>query len=349
MMDSLYVLEQGAFLKREGAALKVVKGSEVIDEIPAEGLKRLLLVGWVSLTGGVMDFLIRNRVETVFVTPTGRFRARLALDEHAHVARRRAQYMKLSDPSFAKEAAGRIVEGKLRNMGDLMLLRARRYGDPGLREACARVRGFLGLLRGARDVEAVRGIEGAASRAYFEVFGRFLRNDEFRFQGRNKRPPLDPVNALLSFVYTLLTNEVLSAIQACGLDPYLGALHEVAYGRPSLACDLVEEYRAFLGDRLVLGVLNRKAVSPDDFVFRKAAPKSFVDKEDMERKRPVEMKPATRKTLVAAYETMMGRSAMHPGAGKRLTYRNIILQQVRDFGRYLEDPAQVYSPFHWEN
>ncbi len=347
-MDSLYVLEQGTFLRREGAVFKVVKGKEVIDEFPAAGLKRLLLVGWVSLTGGVMDFLIKNRVETVFVTPTGRYRARLAVDEHAHVTRRKQQYSRLSDPSFALGAARRIVDGKLRNMAALLLLRARHYDDSVLRGAGARIGGFRGLLRSAKDLEVVRGIEGGGTRVYFGAFPRLLRNDAFSFSGRNKRPPRDPVNALLSFVYTLLTNEVMSAIQACGLDPYLGSLHDIAYGRPSLACDLVEEYRAFLGDRLVLAVLNRKAVSPDDFVYRSTEKKTYADEEDMAKSRPVEMKPTTRKTLVAAYEAMMARSAAHPGVGKRLTYRNLILQQVREFERYLADPEQSYEPYKWE-
>jgi len=151
----------------------------------------------------------------------------------AHVARRKAQYLRLSDPSFALETARRIVDGKLRNMADLLLLRAR-------------------------------------------------------------------------------------------------------------------QYRAFLGDRMVLAVLNRKAVAPEDFVYRKGGDRTYADEQEMAQKRPVEMKPATRKTLVAAYEAMMARSAAHPQAGKRLTYRNLILQQVREFERYLSDPGQAYEPFRWE-
>ena len=124
-------------------------------------------------------------------------------------------------------------------------------------------------------------MEGAGTRTYYAEFGRLIRNPSFSFNGRNRRPPRDPVNALLSFVYTLLTNDVQSAIKARGLDPYLGTLHEISYGRPSLACDLVEEYRCPLGDRMVLGLINRKMIRPDDFVYKNQPPDNFIDEREM--------------------------------------------------------------------
>jgi len=347
-MESVYVLEPGAYLRREGMTLKVVKAGKMIDQIPAEGLRRLMLVGYVSLSGGVLDFLIQNRTETVFITPTGRFRARLAIDEHRHVALRMAQYLRLSDAAFALKTAKAIVRGKIENMIRMALLRARQYGDPDLKLTAVKLRATVFHLETVADLDALRGVEGSAARIYFETFGRMIRNDAFVFNGRNKRPPLDPVNALLSFVYTLLTNEVLSAIKACGLDPYLGSLHAISYGRPSLACDLVEEYRSFLGDRLVLGLVNRKAVRPEDFVFRKAPPKTFVDEQDMKAKRPVEMKPAVNRALIGAYEEMMKREIAYPALEKKLTYRWLIMQQVRQFGDCLEDPEKPYAPFLWD-
>ncbi len=190
-------------------------------------------------------------------------------------------------------------------------------------------------------------MEGAATRIYYGVFKHLIRNESFTFKGRNKRPPLDTVNAMLSFVYTLLTNEVLSAIKAYGLDPYLGSLHEVSYGRPSLACDLVEEYRCFLGDRLVLGLINRKVVKPDDFIYRKQSPEEFTDEGEMKSKRPVEMKPAINRALVSAYEQMMGRRILYEPLGKEIEYRWLIMNQIRQFGRYLEKPEKSYQPFVW--
>lgn len=175
-----------------------------------------------------------------------------------------------------------------------------------------------------------------------------IRNERFTFNGRNRRPPLDPVNALLSFVYTLLTNEVTSAINACGLDPYMGALHEISYGRPSLACDLVEEYRTFLGDRLVLGLINRKVMTPDDFIYRKSSQKTYADEEEMKVRRPVEMRPPVRRAFLSAYEQMMERTVGRGREPGRTTYRRLILSQVRAFGDYLQEPEKVYSPFVWD-
>jgi CRISPR-associated protein Cas1 len=347
-METVYVMEPGCYLRREGSALKVVQQGRVIDQIPAEGLKRLILVGYVSLTGAVLDFLIRRKVETVFMTPTGRFRARLGIDEHRHVALRRAQYQQLNDAGVAARTARAIVVGKVRNMIRLLLLRGRQYDDQTLRAAAAGLKAIIGRLGSTVELERIRGLEGAASRIYFHAFGRLIRNERFTFNGRNRRPPLDPVNALLSFVYTLLTNEVTSAINACGLDPYMGALHEISYGRPSLACDLVEEYRTFLGDRLVLGLINRKALAPEDFIYRSADQKAYTDEKEMKTRRPVEMRPPIRRTFLAAYEQMMRKTIGMAAAHGATTYRWLILSQVRSFGDSLQHPEKSYAPFVWD-
>ena len=346
-MEAVYIMEAGCYIRREGNSLCVVKDGRTIEQIPAEDLNRLILVGRMNLTGAVLDFLIRRRVETVFMTPTGRFRARLGIDEHKHVSLRKAQYLQLSAPDFAVRTARCIVAGKLDNMARFLRLRGRHYDDEALRAAAAGLKVTAARLANVADLDRIRGLEGAATRLYFQIFGRLIRNDGFTFNGRNRRPPLDPVNALLSFVYTLLTNEVLSAIKARGLDPYMGALHEISYGRPSLACDLVEEYRAFLGDRLVLSLINRQAIGPDDFIYRNPPPAEFSDEEEMRRKRPVEMKPHVGRTFIAAYEEMMKRTVQWGPARKNLTYRWVIMSQVQAFADYLMEPERGYVPFHW--
>ena len=335
-METLYVVEQGAYLKKEGNALKIVKQGTVLETIPAQDLEKLLLSGYVSLTGSVMNFLIKNRVETVFLTPTGRFRARLMIDEHKHVALRKAQYLMLDNDQFCLDTMKIIVRGKLENMVLFLVRRAKDYKDDSIRMAAASVNALCKSLGAGLSKDSIRGIEGAGTRIYFSMFNRLIRNDAFEFKGRNRRPPKDPVNALLSFVYTLLTNEVLSAIKVCGLDPYMGSLHEISYGRPSLACDLVEEYRCDLGDRLVLNLINKKMVKPDDFVYKKGNQLTFIDEKEMKDSRPVEMKPYLLKAFISSYEGMMG------GAG---SYRTLIRDQVRGFADYLKVPADnKYRP-----
>ncbi|EMS78523.1 CRISPR-associated endonuclease Cas1 [Desulfotignum phosphitoxidans] len=334
-MENLYVVEQGSFLAKSGDTLKIVKQGTVLDTVPAKDLTKLILTGHVSLTGPVMDYLIRHRVETVFLTPTGRFRARLMIDEHRHVALRKAQYERLSDPNDSLNVMKIIVQGKLENMAAFLLRRGRDYNEPKLKAGAAALTSLTSSLKAAREKSIVRGIEGAGSRIYFSVFPLLIRNDVFFFNGRNRRPPKDPVNALLSFVYTLLTNEVISAIKTCGLDPYLGALHEISYGRPSLACDLVEEYRAPVADRFVLQLLNRKMIKPEDFVYRKPGQKVYTDEKEMASNRPVEMKPRLYKTFLAAYEQIMQGPAGH---------RNTIQAQVRTFADFLLGKKISYRP-----
>jgi CRISPR-associated protein Cas1 len=346
-MERFYVLEPNTQLHKSGNHLVVMRGREKVAEIPIEGLEQLTLLGYTSLTGAVLDALIRNRIETVLVTPRGRYRARLLVDEHKHVQRRQAQYLRLSDPTVALASARSIVRGKLRNGARFLAMRGADYDDAELRTAAARMKGLVPLMETSPDIETVRGMEGQGANLYFRAFPRLIRAEGFRFTGRNRRPPLDPINALLSFVYTLLTLEVLTAVKIVGMDPYLGTLHEVDYGRPSLACDLVEEWRTFLGDRLVLSLVNRRIIHPEDFIIRKVDNPDGVDEEDLRSKRPVEMKPGTSRAFIQAYEKWMAGQAPLPGNGKKTDYRGLIRHQVRQFLNYLKGDVDHYEPYRW--
>jgi len=346
-MERTYILEQGTLLRKAGHHLAVTRGRETIAEIPLEGLDQLTLVGFTSLTGAVLDVLIRNRVETVLLSPHGRFRARLMVDEHKHVQRRQGQYVQLGDPAFAVKTAKAIVRGKLRNAARFLALRGNRHGLAEVNRIASQIKGLAQIIERQDDLEIIRGLEGRGSSLYFEAFPRIIRTPGFEFQGRNRRPPLDPVNALLSFVYTLLTQEVLTAIKVVGLDPYLGCLHTVEYGRPSLACDLVEEWRAFLGDRLVLALINRRVISPEDFVYRPTGCTDGVDEEDLKQRRPVEMKPKIGRAFIEAYERWMGNRITIPGAKEKTDYRGLVRRQVRQFCHYLTGDQDSYEPFVW--
>lgn len=346
MSETVYVLESGSWLKKDGGSLLVVKGDSVIDRIPGSGLKRLILMGRVSMTSGVMDFLVENRVETVFASSSGRFRARMGIDADSHVELRRSQYFRLSEPLFAAATARNIVAGKITSMARLCARRARDYGSEELSSFALRLKASL-PSQNEVSIEKIRGFEGLASRIYFSAFSRLLRNEDFTFNGRNRRPPLDPVNAMLSYVYTVLTVDVLSAIQTVGLDPYLGTLHEIAYGRPSLACDLVEEFRAAVADRLVLGLLNRRVVRQDDFIRRNPVQKAYANEDDMAKNRPVEMKPSARSRLVEAYEELMNSYITDAGEQTRIKARTVISRQARRFAESLKTGAEPYQPFIW--
>jgi CRISP-associated protein Cas1 len=346
-MERFYVLQPDTSLRKSGDHLVLMKGNEKVAEVPLEGLHQLVLMGYGSLTGAVLDALIRHRVETVLLTPRGRFRARLMVDEHKHVQRRRSQYLRLSDPATCLATAKAIVRGKLRNGARFLSLRGAQYEDQELLQASARIKALIHLLEGVSNLDVLRGLEGRGAALYFKVFPKLIRMEGFKFAGRNRYPPLDPVNALLSFVYTLLTLEVLTAVKVVGLDPYLGTLHDIEYGRPSLACDLVEEWRSFMGDRLVLSLINRHIVGPEDFVYRTPADTDGVDDEDVRRKRPVEMKPKICQAFIQAYETWMATVVRVAQTKARTDYRGVILHQVREFSRYLLGERDGYEPFLW--
>jgi CRISPR-associated protein Cas1 len=335
-MDSLYIIEPGSSIRKVGNSLKIMRDKTVLDTIPASGLQQLTLAGRTSLSGQVLDFLIKNSIDTVFLTPNGRFRARLLLDESGHVERRQQQYLRLSDRKFKLDLACRIVRGKLENQARLLLKRAGSYDISQLRDVGVQMKALQKKLDSAADVEQVRGVEGYGGRLFFSVFNLLLRQDGFSFHGRNRRPPRDPVNALLSFVYTLFTNEILNGIRRVGLDPYLGALHEIAPGRPSLACDLVEEWR-FFADRLVLTLINRSVVKPNDFVYAEPA----TENGDL----PVRMKPAVSRALIGAYYRQLDQKMYYPFTEEHTSLRWIMHGQCRRLLESLHPDGAPYIPF----
>lgn len=335
-MQTLYVLESGTFLRKEGETLVVCKGKQRIETIPATGLKQLTLAGRASISGAVLDFLINRGIDTVFMTMDGRFRARLLLDDSSHTALRQQQYVRLNDSAYKQEMAAIIVQAKLENQSRLLLRRASQYDQPELRVVGAQIKALGQRCNATADLDTLRGIEGYGSRLYFGAFGLLLRNEAFHFHGRNRRPPRDPINALLSFVYTLFTNEVLNGIKSAGLDPYCGALHEIAAGRPSLACDLVEEWRP-VAERLVLGLVNRRAIQPEDFIIRNEQERS----EDL---LPVVMKPAAARALIAAYQRQLEEQLLYPPTGLKTMLRWIIHSQCRHCAECLRAGSR-YSPF----
>jgi CRISPR-associated protein Cas1 len=332
----LYILESGTRLSKDGDTIRIIRHGHVVETIPATGLTQLTLAGRASISGAVLDFLISNRIDTVFMTMDGRFRARLLLDESGHVALRQQQYLKLNEQRYILQTAVAIVSRKLENQGRLLLRRAGQLQIPELKATGVQIKALQKRLQRADNLDEVRGVEGYGSRLFYGVFGLLIRNDRFSFTGRNRRPPKDPINGMLSFIYTLFTNEVVNGLKSCGLDPYLGSLHELAPGRPSLACDLVEEWRVF-AERLVLSLINRKMVAPEDFVFRSnhASSSDFL---------PVEMKPAMIRALIAAYHQQLAARLYYPPTGQQTSVRWIIHSQCRRFAETVQE-GTVYQPF----
>lgn len=322
-MKTVYIVEPGAVIRREGERLRVFAAKEARGDVLLHDLGQLVVVGNIVLTPSAMQALLERGVDTVLLGHAGQYRGRITSGASSNVRLRLAQYEKLTDDATAIAVATRFVQGKLANQRALLLRALRRHGpEPRLKAGVVALAASSLRVETAVSLDAVRGCEGSGSAAYFRAFPALLRSDDFRFDGRNRRPPLDPVNAMLSLGYTLLANAVEAAVQIVGLDAHVGALHEPLAGRPSLVCDLMEELRAPVVDALVLAAIHHRVVGPDAF-------------EDVGDGQPVLFRRDGLRAFVAMFERRLERTSTYADAsGERsLPWKQIIEAQARRFAR----------------
>lgn len=355
-MATVYITEPGVQVHQRGERLLVMRQEEILQDIPLIKVDRLVLVGrGVGLTTPAMYALARRGVDVLYLNSRGGYVSRLVGREHRHSRLRHAQALKCEDAAFALSAARRVVEGKVHNQRTLAL---RNLGGAGWAAApLAQMEILLRQARAARGLDELRGHEGAAARAYFALLRGMLQppasGGDWGFRQRAYYPPPDPVNALLSFGYTLLLNEVIAACQVAGLDPDFGFFHTIDYNKPSLALDLEEEFRPVLVDFLVLAALNRRILQPQDFeagASRQAAPEDDEDDGSPpaaqgQTARPVYLKDAARKRFIALYEARLEEAVHYPPGGEQTSYRRIIGLQAYQMGRLILGEIPQYTPF----
>ena len=348
-MTTIYVKEQGAKIGRKGERLVISKDQEVIKEYPLVNVQQLNLFGNVQLTTQAVATLLERDIDVTFLSIHGKFRGRLTGNGSPHVRLRQQQYQRLRDPKLTLGLAKAFVDGKIHNQRVVLQRQTRRLASPPQAERGRAVvpadpalfkRSLNGMMKmqraaqKARDVDALRGYEGQAAANYFQAV-RTLLEDEWRFQKRDYYPPPDPFNALLSFAYSLLLKDVNGAVNSVGLDPYLGSFHEVAYGRPSLALDLMEEWRPYVADALVLELINRGSLQPRDFHWTGRP------------KRPVELGEEGVAVVLNAYGRRLETLIFHPGAGPaggQTTLRQAIELQARQFAQVILGRRESYDP-----
>jgi len=339
------ITEVGASLHLAGETLQLRKAGKPLRHFKLAELEQLLLFGSVELTHAAMTELLARGVDVVFLTKGGSYRGRLISRASRHVDLRVRQYRLLSEEGFAFSIARKIVEGKIRNQRHTLIRVQASLGDEELAEILARLR-FLAESAGtAEHREMLLGIEGAAAAAYFRGFAKAIRNPLFSFPGRNRRPPRDPINACLSFGYTLLTTLAEGEVAACGLDPLLGAYHQPEYGRPSLALDVVEEFRALIVDAVTLRLVNRRQLVPADF----GTPSEALG-EDQLTVEPGEMREAVylldtgRKIFIREFLRRLREEVYDPRDGITTDYRGLIRGQVYRIARVLRGEGE-YEPY----
>ncbi|MDO9559979.1 MAG: CRISPR-associated endonuclease Cas1 [Syntrophales bacterium] len=260
----VYIKTQGARIIKEGRHLLVKKGDAVYHTLFTYKLKQIVLFGNVEVTHRALAQIMRHEIDTVFLSFDGRYLGRIASAESRNVFLHKRQYRLLDDPDFTLRLAKAIVAGKLANMATL-LMRIKRSREESLAGPRAHdIQNLIRLLEKADNVDSVRGYEGRGSALYFAAFpGGFI--DHWGFTRRIRRPPTDPVNSILSLLYTFLMNRVYAAVRMAGLDPYPGFLHTIDYGRYSLVLDLMEEFRTIIADTLTLSLFNLKILKSNDF------------------------------------------------------------------------------------
>lgn len=339
LLNTLFVTTQGAYLAKEGDTILVRVDQDVVLRVPIHTLSGVVCFGRVSSSPPVMGLCAERGVGLAFFTESGRFLARVQGPVSGNVLLRREQYRRAEDQAKAADIARSIVIAKVAN-SRTVLLRAMREkpasdGRAALEAAAKRLGRLTEDLQRTMPLDSVRGHEGDAARVYFNVFDHLVTEykNSFFFHERSRRPPLDNMNALLSFLYTLLTHDVVGALEGVGLDPAVGYLHRDRPGRPSLALDLVEELRPVIADRLGLSLINRRQIDARGFQTTESG--------------AVTMNSTTRKEVLVAYQKRKQEQILHPFVKERVAFGVIPHVQAMLLARHLRGDLEAYPSFLW--
>lgn len=334
LLNTLYVTTPEAYLSKDGLNAVVSVKQEEIFRIPIHNIEQIVTFGYMGASPGLMKLCADNSVSLTFLTPQGRYISRSQGPTNGNVLLRKAQYRYSDDPQYSLHLSKLFIGGKIQNYRNIL----RRFiRDNGLNEDVEKAANNLlrckNQVLNADSIESVRGIEGEAATHYFAVFPNLILNqkENFIFQGRNRRPPKDAVNAMLSFAYSLVCNDMISALETVGLDPYVGFLHTLRPGRASLALDVMEELRAYLGDRLVLSLINRKQISINDFV--KQGDEGIV------------MTDNGRKTIITAWQNRKREQITHPYLNEKVSIGLLPYIQATLLARYIRNDIDDYPVF----
>lgn len=333
LLNTLYVTTNGSYLHKERETLVVEQDSKKVFQLPIHAIENLMCFGRIMVSPGLMAMCGERGVGISFFTEYGKFQSRLQGPQSGNVLLRRQQY-RFADDS-PEVLARTFVAAKIANARQVLMKHVRNHdGSESLDDAVTQLAGSVRRLKIQNDVDTIRGIEGDSGARYFSVFNELIRPEQqenFVFAGRTRRPPLDEVNALLSFSYTLLTHELASALQGVGIDPYVGFLHVDRPGRLSLALDILEEFRAWWCDRFVLTLINRKQIRPADFV--------------KEASGAIRMKEAARKVFLTAWQERKQETLTHPYTGDKIPVGLLPHVQATLLARYMRGESEAYPPF----
>jgi CRISPR-associated protein Cas1 len=339
-LNTLFVTTQGAYLSKEGETVVVRHERETLLQLPIHTIGGIVCFGQVSCSPFLMGFCAENDVGLSFLTENGRFLARVQGPVSGNVLLRRQQYRMADAPDHSAQVAKAVLTGKIANCRAVLQRTLRDHSEKvnseELKTASERLKNGLQIMQNEGVLDVLRGIEGDAAHTYFTVFDHLIvaQKEAFFFNERNRRPPLDRVNCLLSFIYTLLMHDVRSALEGVGLDPAVGFLHRDRPGRPGLALDLMEEFRPFIADRLTLSLINLNQVQKGGFKIKENG--------------AVLMDDETRKAVLVNYQKRKQEEIFHPFIEEKVTIGILFYIQAMLMARYVRGDLDGYPPFLWK-
>ncbi|MGQ0658187.1 MAG: type I-C CRISPR-associated endonuclease Cas1c [Chromatiales bacterium] len=338
LLNTLYVTTPDAYLRLEGETVCVMVGDEKRLQVPMHHLGAIVCLGDAMLSPALLGRCMEDGRSVVWLARSGRFQARVEGPVNGNILLRQAQYRAADNQEKVLELSRAFLAGKLRNSRNVLLRGARDGQDAHERAVLVQnarlIAGHLRKLPFAGDLDSLRGEEGSAAKIYFQSMPCLTRQGvrgDFAFNGRSRRPPMDPMNALLSFLYAVLLNDCRSALEAVGLDPQLGFLHAVRPGRMALALDLMEEFRPVIADRLALTLVNRGQIQVTHFDKREGG--------------AVLLKEEGRKAVIAAYQERKQEELNHPVLEQQVAIGLLPHVQARLLARYLRGDASAYVPY----
>lgn len=330
LQNSLYITRQKSYLHKERETLVIDCEGEKVLQIPVHSISSIFCFGNVLVSPFLIGFCSENSIGLAFFTEYGRFLGRMQGQQNGNVLLRRAQYRQSEQQPI--NVARNIIAAKIVSSRAVLQRQIRNFGESEpLRKAISRLKHSLEQARRCQSLDSLRGIEGEAAAVYFSVFSSLLRNESFSFSGRSRRPPKDSVNAMLSFVYSVLGQDISAALQGVGLDPQVGFLHVDRPGRDGLAQDLLEEFRAAWADRLVLSLINRKQVDQKGF--------------SVEASGAVTMSEATRKAVLVAYQEKKQEEIEHPYLKEKVPFGLLPHVQAQLLAAHLRGDLETYPAF----
>lgn len=339
LLNTLYVTTQGAYLHRDSETVVIEHEQQKILQVPIHMISSIICFGNVLCSPALLGFCSERSVSISFLTEYGRFLASVHGPISGNVLLRRNQYRMADNEESCRSISANIVTAKCANCRLIMHRAIRDHSEKidtlSVKMASSSIERLIGQIDSAPNTDSIRGIEGMAAAEYFSIFNHMIveQKDSFLFNVRNRRPPLDPVNALLSFIYTLLVHDIRSALESVGLDPAVGFLHKDRPGRPSLALDIMEEFRSVIADRLVLSLINRRQVNIKGFSRASSGAISMDDE--------------TRKTVLIEYQKRKQEEIYHPYIEETVQIGLLFFIQANVLARFIRGDIDGYPPFFW--